>query len=118
MFAILLQALLPIAQASASMAQARLDGGTIAGLDIAEHLCHASGDTAPDDPGRAPLDQHECCAHCLAAHAVGGFAPPVAPTVAIGRDYAIVVLTETTLVLPRQRSTLRQQQPRAPPVLI
>src|SRR5579859_7336599 len=117
-FAILLQALLPVAQAPAGMAPAGLGGDTIAGLDIAQNLCHAPGDTRRDDPGKAPLDHQQCCAICLAAHAVGSFAPPSAPTVAISRDYGTVVPVEAALILPPLRSNLRQQQPRAPPVLI
>ena len=117
-FAILLQGLLPVAQAPAGIAPAGLDGDIIAGLDIAQNLCHAPGDTTPDDPGKAPLDHQQCCAICLAVHAVGSFAPPPAPTVAVSREYGIIVPTETALVLPQQRSILRRQQPRAPPVLI
>jgi hypothetical protein len=118
MFAVLLQALLlPLGQQPAGMALAGLGGDTIAGLDIAQNLCHALGDTAPDDPGKAPLDHQQCCALCLAAHAVGSFTPPSAPVIAVSRDHGIVVPTATALVLPHQRLTLRQQ-PRAPPVLI
>ena len=118
-FAILLQALLlPAGLPSGGMIPAGLGGDTVAGLDIAQHLCHAPGDTSPDDPGKAPLDHQQCCALCLAAHAVGSFTPPSAPVVAVSRDYGIVVPTETALILPPQRSASRQQQPRAPPVLI
>jgi hypothetical protein len=118
-FAILLQALLlPAGQHLAAATPAGLGGDTVAGLDIALNLCHAAGDTTPDDPGKAPLDHEQCCALCLAAHAIGGFTPPAAPVVAVSRDYGIVVPAETALVLPAQRSSLRQQQPRAPPVFI
>jgi hypothetical protein len=119
MFAILLQALLlPVGQHSAGAAPAGLGGDTIAGLDIAQNLCHSPGDTIPDDPGKAPLDHQDCCALCLAAHAVGSFTPPTAPTIAVSGDYGLVVRAETALDLPAQRAVLRQQQPRAPPILI
>jgi len=117
-FAILLQALLPVVQAPAGMAPAGPGGDTIAGLDIAGHLCHAPGDTTPDDHGPAPVDHQQCCDFCLAVHAIGGFAPPSGPVLAVSRDHGIVVPTETALVLPQQRSILRQQQPRAPPILV
>jgi hypothetical protein len=118
LFAILLQALLPaVAQQPADMTPAGLSGDTVAGLDIAQNLCHSPGDTTPDDPGKAPLDHQQCCAFCLAVHAIGGFVPPTAPAIAVSRDYGIVVPAATTLVLSQQRPTLRQQ-PRAPPVLI
>jgi hypothetical protein len=116
-FAILLQALLPLAQASARIAPAGPGGDTIAGLDIAGHLCHAPGDTAPDDHGPAPVDHQQCCDFCLTVHAIGGFAPPSAPVLAVSRDYGIVAPTETTLVLPRGQVNSTQQA-RAPPVLI
>jgi hypothetical protein len=117
MFAILLQTLLPVAQASAGMAQAGPSGDTIAGLDIAGHLCHASGDTAPNDHGPAPVDHQQCCDFCLAVHAVGGFAPPSAPEIAVSREYGIVVAVETALVLPHRQASSTQQA-RAPPALI
>jgi hypothetical protein len=119
MFAILLQALLlPVGQHSAGAAPSGLRGETIAGLDIAQNLCHAAGDAAPGDPGKAPMDHRDCCALCLAAHAVGSFTPATAPAIAINRDYGLVIRAETALVLPAQRTTLRRQQPRAPPILI
>jgi len=116
-FAILLQVLLPVAQSPAGMAQTG-PGDTIAGLDIAQHLCHAPGDATPDDQGPAPVDHRQCCDFCLAVHAVGGFPPPSAPAVAINREYGIVVPVEAALILPPLRPGLRQQQPRAPPVFI
>jgi len=117
--ALLLQALLlPAAQAPAGMTLVAPDGDTIAGLAVAQHLCHTPGDTTPDDPGKPPLDHLQCCALCLAAHAIGGFVPPSAPAVAGDRDYGIAAPIEVTLVLPQQRAILRQQQPRAPPLLI
>jgi hypothetical protein len=113
-FAILLQALLPVVQAPASMVGP--GGDTIAGLDIAAHLCHAPGDNAPDDQGPAPVDHQQCCDFCLAVHAIGGFAPPSGPILAINRNYGVVVPTATTLILPR-RQVASPQQARAPPVL-
>jgi hypothetical protein len=115
--AILLQVLLPVARSPASMAQAG-HGDTIAGLDIAQNLCHAPGDTSPDDHGPAPADHRQCCDFCLAVHAIGGFAPPSAPAIAVSRDYGIVVPVEAALILPPLPPNLRQQQPRAPPVFI
>jgi hypothetical protein len=116
-FAILLQALLPVTPASAGIAPAGLGGDTIAGLDIAGHLCHAPGDTAPDDRAPAPLDHQQCCDFCLSVHGVGGFTPPTAPALAVSRDYGLVVTTETALVLPR-RQVNAPQQARAPPILV
>jgi hypothetical protein len=116
-FAILLQALLPVVQAPAGMASAGPGGDTIAGLDIAGHLCHAPGDTAPDDHGPAPVDHQQCCDFCLAVHAVGGFAPPSAPKIAVSREYGIVLPVETSLVLTRRQANSTQQA-RAPPILI
>ena len=115
--AILLQVLLPITQAPAAMAQGS-PGDTIAGFDIAQHLCHAPGDAAPDDQSPAPADHQQCCDFCLAVHAIGGFAPPSAPALAVSRQYGIVVPVEAALILPPLRAGLRQQQPRAPPVFI
>jgi hypothetical protein len=117
-FAILLQALLPVVQAPAGMAApAGPDGDIIAGLDISAHLCHAPGDIAPDDQGPAPVDHQQCCDFCLAVHAIGGFAPPSGPALAVNRDYGVIVPTATTLILPR-RQVASPQQARAPPVLI
>ena len=114
-FAIVLQALLPVMQAPAGTMPA--GGDTIAGLDIAGHLCHAAGDPAPDDHGPAPADHRQCCDVCLTVHAIGGFAPPAAPVIAVRRDYGIVVPVAATLVLPR-RQVDATQQARAPPILI
>src|SRR5258708_2280927 len=108
-FAILLQVLLPIAQSPAATAPAG-HGDTIAGLDIAQNLCHAPGDTTPDDQGPAPADHQQCCDFCLAVHAIGGFVPPSAPAFAVSRKYGIVVPIEAALVLPPARPSLRQQQ--------
>jgi Protein of unknown function (DUF2946) len=116
-FAILLQVLLPVAQSPASMTPVGLGGDVIAGLDIAQNLCHAPGDTAPDNHGPAPVDHRQCCDFCLAVHAVGGFAPPSAPVIAVSREYGIVVPVEAALVLPRRQANATQQA-RAPPVLI
>ncbi len=117
-FAILLQALLPMMHPAGSMARAATSGDTIAGFDIAQNLCHAPGDTTPDDRGQTPADHQQCCAICLAVHAVSSFTPPAAPAVAVARDYGIVVPVEAALILPPLRPNLRQQQPRAPPVFI
>jgi hypothetical protein len=114
-FAILLQALLPVARAPAGMAAP--SGDTIAGLNIAANLCHALGETAPDDHGPGPVDHQQCCDFCLAVHAIGGFAPPSAPEIAVSREYGLVIPTAATIVLPRQQAGSTQQA-RAPPVLI
>ena len=114
-FAILLQALLPVVRAPAVMAGPA--GDTIAGLDIAAHLCHAPGDTAPDDHGPAPADHQQCCDVCLSVHAIGGFSPPSEPILAVNRDYGVVIPTTATLILPRQQVN-SPQQARAPPFLI
>jgi hypothetical protein len=114
-FAILLQALLPGIHHPAGMA---LAGDKIAGLDIAQYLCHTPGSTTPDDPGKAPAHHHiPPCALCSSMHAIGGFAPPSAPIIAVSGDYGIVVPTVVTLVLPRRQANATQQA-RAPPVLI
>jgi hypothetical protein len=117
-FAILLQALLPVAHSPAAMAPTGQGDDVIAGLDLALNLCHAPGDNAPDDHVPAPVDHRQCCDFCLAVHAVGGFGPPSAPEIAVAREYGIVLPVVTALVLPARRSILRQQQARAPPVLI
>jgi hypothetical protein len=114
-FAILLQALLPGIHHPAGMA---LAGDKIAGLDIAQYLCFAPGGTTPDDPAKAPAHHHiPPCALCSSLHAIGGFAPPSAPLIAVSRDYGIVFPTTASLHLTRQR-TDSPQQARAPPVLI
>jgi hypothetical protein len=112
----LLQALLPVAQSFAAASQA--PGGTIAGFDIAQNLCHTPGDATPDDQSPAPIDHQQCCDFCLAVHAFSGFMPPSAPAIAIVREQNTVILTEAALILPPLRPNLRQQQPRAPPVFI
>jgi len=118
MLAILLQTLLPVKQAPAGFAPAGPSGDTIAGLDVALHLCHAPGDSTPDDHAPAPADNQQCCAICLAVHTIGGVAPPSAPAVAVNGEYSVVVPVEAALILPPLRPSLRQQQPRASPVLI
>ena len=117
MFAILLQALLPAVHHPAGMALAGIDGDKIAGLDIAQYLCLASGNTTPNEHDKAPAHHIPPCALCLAVHAIGGFAPPVAPVIAVCREFGIVAPTTTALVPLQQRPTPRQQ-PRAPPVLV
>jgi hypothetical protein len=115
MFAILLQALLPGVHHPAGMA---FTGDKIAGLDIAQYLCVAPGSTTPDDPGKAPAHHHiPPCALCASMHAIGGFAPPNAPVIALSRDYGIVVPAAAALDLPR-RQVNSTRQARAPPVLI
>jgi hypothetical protein len=116
-FAILLQALLPALHHPASMALAGIGGDKIAGLDIAQYLCLAPGGTTPDEHDKAPAHHIPPCALCSAVHAIGGFAPPIAPVIAVSREYGVVVPTATALALPQQRPTHRQQA-RAPPVLI
>lgn len=114
-FAILLQALLPGIHHPAGMA---LAGDKIAGLDIAQYLCHTPGSTTPDEPGKAPAHQHiPPCALCSSMHAIGGIAPPVPPVIALSRDYGIVIPAAAALDLPR-RQVNSTQQARAPPVLI
>lgn len=116
MLAVLLQMLLPVAGSPAAVAAA--SSGTIAGLDIAQNLCHGAGDVSPDDQGPAPADHQQCCEFCLAVHAIGGFAPPSAPAIAVRRAFGIVVPLQTALILPPWRPGLRQQQPRPPPVFV
>jgi len=113
--AVLLQVLLPGAK-SPAMAHADRGGDTIAGFVIAQNLCHASGDTAPDDQGQLPVDHQQCCAYCLAVNAVGGFAPPSGPVIAFNRHAETVVHTVVTLVPPPLLRTSSKQQPRAPPI--
>ena len=106
-----------VAQSPASTIQSG-QGDTIAGFDIAQNLCHAPGDTTPDDQSPAPIDHQQCCDFCLAVHAAGGFPPPSAPPVAIDRHHSTVVRIEAALIVTPLRQSLRQQQPRAPPVFI
>ena|SRR5271168_3180659 len=117
MFAILLQALLPAVHHPAGMALAGVGNDKIAGLDIAQYLCVAPSSTTPDKPGKVPAHHIPPCALCSAVHAIGGFAPPVAPVIAVSREFGIVAPTTTALVPLQQRPTPRQQ-PRAPPVLV
>jgi hypothetical protein len=118
MLAILLQALLPAVLPGGNMAMAASGSDTIARLDIAQNLCRAPGDTTPIDRGHTPLDHQLCCALCLTVHAVSSFAPPSAPAIAVNRAYGFVVPVEAAFVLPPLRPSLRQQQPRPPPVFI
>ena len=119
LLAILLQVvLLPIGQHPAGAKPAGLDGDTVAGLDIAQNLCRAGGDSVPADPGKAPADHHQCCGLCLAAHALGSFTPPPAPIIAVSHEYNVVAPFEAAFVLPPLKPSLRQQQPRPPPVFI
>jgi hypothetical protein len=114
-FAILLQVLLPAAK-SPAMAHADRGSDTIAGFVIAQNLCHAPGDTAPDDQGQLPVDHHQCCAYCLAVNAVGSFAPPSGPIIAVDRHAETVVHTEVALTPPPLPRSSSKQQPRAPPI--
>jgi hypothetical protein len=108
LFAILFQALLPLAHHPAAMAAP-------AGFDSAHNLCLAPGSTAPSDPAKAPAHHMPDCALCAAMHAIGGFVPPMAPAIAVSRDYVIATPVFALILLPRQSSRPRQQ-PRAPPL--
>jgi hypothetical protein len=120
-FAILLQSLLPVFHHPVGMAlaaQGGIAGEKIAGFDVTQYLCVAPGSTAPGDPTKVPDHHVQPCAICASIHAIGGFAPPTAPIVAINLHYGTVAPpTTVAVVLPRQRPNPRQQ-PRAPPVLI
>ena len=109
-FAMLLQPLIPALHHPAGMAIA----GTL-GLGTGKNLCLAPGSepVGPAAPDKAPHHQPEC-AICQAIHAVGGFAPPDAPAIAlpqsIAADFNPAVATTVLVRLPYP-----SQQPRAPP---
>jgi hypothetical protein len=108
-FAILLQAILPAIHHPAMAAPV--------GADLARSLCLAPGSTTPADPAKSPAHHLPGCAICMAAHAIGGFVPPTAPVIAIGRDHGFAVPASALIFLPRQWLHIRQQ-PRAPPILV
>jgi hypothetical protein len=115
-FAILLQALLPAVHHPAGMAVAGVGGDKIAGLDVVQYLCVAPGSTAPAEPDKAPVRHSQPCALCLAVHAIGGFAPPSGPAVAVDRDHEAVAHMAVALSPSSSPRFSSKQQPRAPPV--
>jgi hypothetical protein len=109
LFALLLQAVMPALHHPAGM--------VIAGSTRIEvGLCLAPGSMVPGDPAKAPAHHVPLCAFCAAMHAVGGFLPPIAPTIAVSRRYDAVSSIVSTGLVPRQALHPRQQ-PRAPPTL-
>ncbi len=120
LFAILLQALLPTAHDPASMAAAgppAHNAPTLAGFDVSHYLCLAPGNTAPDDPAKAPAHHILPCALCLVMHSVGGFLPATAAITGAGGGYTLALLALALGFTPRQWF-YRRQQPRGPPVLV
>jgi hypothetical protein len=110
-FAILLQALLPLVHHPAGMAMA----DTLP-IGSAKNVCIAPG-SAPVLPDKPTKTQHNppLCEICQAIHAVGGFPPPAAPVLhIISTVEAIVVPSPSAFAaLP---AAFAPQQPRAPPV--
>src|SRR5262245_2574984 len=116
-FALLLQALLPAFHHPAGTALAGPLGrgsNVVSGLDSGS-LCLAPGSTAPDDPAKAPAHHVQPCALCAAMHAIGGFAPPAAPVVAVSCDRGGAALPYS-MTGPAPRSQHVRQRPRAPPI--
>jgi hypothetical protein len=114
-FAILLQAVLPLAHHPAGMALAGA-----AGFNEARNLCLAPGSVpAPADaPDKAPAHHLPACALCQAVHAIGGFAPPTATPVLIARRNGAVAYAAAWTAPGAQRRVRASQQPRAPPILV
>lgn len=113
-FALLLQTIIPALHHPASLAL-----GSVSVLDAAQHLCLAqnAGSTTPSDHEKAP--KHHAvpvCPMCQAVHAIGGFAPPADPVVALIRATAISLSHYSEAAKIRQRLAC-QGQPRAPPTL-
>ncbi len=110
-FAMLLQALIPALHHPARMAMAdtlSLGGG--------KNLCLAPGGIPANSgaPDKEPHHHLPACAICYALHALGGFAPPQLPAVAILRSsttgFHPAAVTIVSIRLP-----YASQQPRAPP---
>ena len=110
-FALLLQTLIPVFHHPASMAFA----GTL-GADVVKNLCLAPGSTpvAPGDQDKSPHHQIPACAICQAVHAIGGFAPPPVPAVALVRAARSSRLAFKSVLFAPQRVG-EFAQPRGPP---
>jgi hypothetical protein len=110
-FALLLQSFIPVFHHPASMAFA----GTLS-PDVAKHLCLAPGSApvAPSDQDKVPHHQIPACAICQAMHAIGGFAPPAAPAVALVRKAAVARPAFQRAQFAQQRAG-EFAQPRGPP---
>ena len=110
-WAIWVQALLPIAHHPASMAL----GQYLA--DSEQNLClsGAGSPISPDDKG--PAHKLPTCPICQAAHAIGGFVPPNLAKLALPLRYAIVSTVLLDIAAPRPL-VRAAAQPRGPPFLI
>jgi hypothetical protein len=111
--ALLAQALLPALHHPGGMALA----GTPSLVD-ARHLCLAPGSApvSPADTDKSPAHHQPACPICQAVHAIGGFAPPAAPTIT-GQIAAPASFSPVEPASPALRPTFNRQQPRAPPSL-
>ncbi len=107
---LLIQALLPAVHHPAGMAMA---GGM--GIGGGLNLCLAPGTKPPAEPGKTPAHHLPACPLCQAIHAIGGFAPPTAPSLPrwIGRAMVVPALAIDGNEPPLYRA---HAQPRAPPL--
>ncbi len=89
------------------------------GPDGAKNLCIAPGSApvTPGDQDKSPHHQMPACAICQAMHAIGGFAPPPVPVVALVREATISRPTLQSAQLAAQRVG-EFAQPRGPPASI
>jgi hypothetical protein len=111
-FAILLQTIVPALHHPAGMAF-----GGAPTLSYAEHLCVAPGSTpvAPTDPDKGAHHHLPACAICQAVHAIGGFASPDAPSIALAGEFGrFLPVARTELLFPQRAGDFAQ--PRGPPV--
>ena len=110
-WAIWVQALLPIAHHPASLAL----GQYLA--DTENNLClNSTGSPAsPDDKG--PAHKRPTCPICQAAHAIGGFVPPDLAKLDLPLRYATVSAVLPDAPAPR-RLVRMAAQPRGPPLPI
>jgi hypothetical protein len=116
LLAVLFQALLPAVHHPAGMAMA---GGLGIGGGGGINLCLAPGtppgNSAPADPGKNPAPHAPACPLCQAIHAIGGFAPPTAPSLPVRHGEAIILPASVAAwVEPYAYRT--HPQPRAPPL--
>jgi hypothetical protein len=108
-WAIWVQALLPIAHHPASLALGQY-------LSDTEHnLClgGAGSPASPDDKG--PAHKLPTCPICQAAHAIGGFVPPNLAEFDLPLHYAIVSAVFLDAPVPRRMARV-VAQPRGPPL--
>jgi Protein of unknown function (DUF2946) len=106
-WAIWVQALLPIAHHPASLAM----GQYLA--DTGHNLC-LSSTGSPANPDKGPVHKLPACPICQAAHAIGGFVPPDLTELDLPLRYAIVSAVLLDVPVPRRLARIAAQ-PRGPP---